>query len=195
MIESNSQSGGRWSSVLLSDPTRGQTRHIHIDTTVSIANLGVAVFECDEYSIYSDADCVAELIHLALSAWQSTSLALSIHPSPHLLPIKYEFPSSWSVLVREAKTLRIEITKLCLGEFTAFFDSIADREEWTFALPNNSEMNGVELGNLSIRFPDSLVELRWWNFLLSVDLDGMLIGFIRLGSQFEEFKRLLQQSE
>lgn len=181
-----------WSSLSINDPRRGQTREFHVTTVISNLDANIAVIECDDYSTYTCATRVAYLVGAALGAWRSDSYLLCIRPRPHLVTPITNLPIGWTKLACDKGVLVVFVDRFVKTELKMFFDTFGDREEWLFALPRKDPVS-VHLPSLTrLRFPEVLIDAGRWEFVISISLDDMLMGFMQAGTEFDEFSRRLK---
>lgn len=188
--------GDLCSSVTYSDPRRGHVRSLRVSDGLCVTNIesNLVIIECDNYSLYTDAYNVARLITAALLAWSEESYILSVAPPPRSFESRRDLPCSWSLLSRNPGALTLRVPCAQWDRLVLFFDTFARVERWTFALPERTHWRGRGVEECTqVRLEDALMESGLWRFVIAVDLDGMLLGFMQAGSEFDAFNRILAE--
>jgi len=171
----------------LFDPRRAQQRVFQVadGTMVSNVEKDVVIFECDSYRKFTDANEITRLVVAALGTVSHRGLLLSIE---RFLPrTVFAIPIGWTVTYDSPRLLRI-YTEHPSGEaIYSFVEKHLDSGYWTFA-SRKANVPAVKELDRSIRFETELPQAQHWSFVITIDLDGMLLGFIEAGSTFDAFR-------
>lgn len=182
----------RLSRIAFADPRRGQAREFIVGDGVVVSNIdrGVVIVECFSYGVYTDAEVIGHLVHCAAASYSRNPVLLSIQPAPARTRDTCDVTLAWKLLYQSRAELRYEIGFPDADRVSRAFDAWGRYESWTFALPRKA--TNVALSGAArerVEFESALQAAAEWSFVLTVDLDGGLIGFMSATHEFDEFER------
>ena len=130
---------------------------------------GSIFFETDKYEFFTDRNAVERLLAKLIQLTHSGSLGVRISPIHELKAPSWLTEGSISEGLFLGRLKLEDLSKLC-----DYFDEVGNHETWTFY--------GLESGigdTIQFRpFPTVLKEIGTFFFVVEIDLDGILIGFL-----------------
>ncbi len=133
-------------------------------------------FETDDRSRFTNGRWLITLVDLLRDETQPSEIELCVEPSP-----KCANPKWISDAVSDDKRLLGKLRPHALDDLRSFYDAYAMYGRWVFRglrSPGQMRSNTAYLPDI-LTSPESLA------FYVEIDLDGMLIGFVRLSPATE----------
>ncbi len=163
---------------------------------VSNHDKNVVIIESGAYGVYAHDQNVTHILAAAADDEATAATWLSIGPYPRPKAFHKAIPADWEVRAESRDFIHMRIPELRANEFKSFFAECADYGVWNVSSPrkdNNSFefIRSHEPGDF-IAFLESAER---WNWVFHIDLDSILLGFMRADSCFDRFLEKLRRIE
>ena len=186
------------SRLTFSDPRSGEMRYFEERKARRVSNhdKSVVIIDSEEYVVYSLGQNIAHILAAAADDEATIATWLSMDPRPNLKVFHKAIPAHWEVRAESRWIIHVRIPDLRANEFKSFFAQCAENGIWNVSSPRseNDILNFIE-SHKPGDFLGFLESAERWNWVFHIDIDGILLGFMRADSCFDRFLAKVQRIE
>ncbi len=171
-----------------SDPRKSVTREFDFKPGGECSNVehNVVVIEGDSYGVYSNGRHVSGIVIAAAIAYGSKRMLLWVDPRPKVAFPADELPGMKPFYdCNEHIVMQVDPTNP--DSVSEFFDKHGRYELWTFAGQSGQETEATIDLEIPMTFEEAMQASSLWDYAITIDLDGMLIGFLKADDRFDRF--------
>ena len=182
------------SKMLFSDPRKGQAYELRLSKTEKISNeeKRIVMVRCSAYGVYTNAAQMSQLIETAASCYPASPLFISVPRTPISKKRQSLLPPSWLWAWDSIERQCFRIDQPQRLDIENIFEEWGEWGIWTFASPKDVailEDSSDAFASLDVGYAARQADK--WNYAITIDLDGGLIGFLQASPEFDEFHRKL----
>ncbi len=178
------------SKVIFSDPRKGQAYELRLSKTEKISNeeKRIVMVLCSSYGVYTNAAQMSQLIETAASCYPASPLFISVPKTPRSEKYQSLLPPSWLCAWDSIERQCFRLDQPERLDIETIFEEWGDWGIWTFASPKDVavlEQSSDAFASLDVGYAARQADK--WNYAITIDLDGGLVGFLQASPKFDLF--------
>lgn len=186
-----------WSSLSVQDPRKGQIRQLLTadGSRISNAELGVAIIELDNYALLTDTETIAAIIDSACCSYGVCKLVISIEPALEILGCDDVF--LWKIVSKNRSVASYCLEGPFLFRLRRILEANANWGKWSFGAMTTDEFAlPMKIKSITPSFDSAITNSSLWKFMITLDLDGILLGYLQASTDLDAFlDRLKKRGE